>query len=296
MILREAHVEAVQRMLDYIDGHLDQIITLRNLADAAWYSPWHSARLFKEATGTAPFTYLRHRRLSEAAGRLRSEGTKVVDVAFDFVFDSHEGFTRAFARQFGMSPQEYRRHIRQVFRLMRSRSQTELANRDEGEKRMETVFVQVVERPARKAVVRYAQKATHYFEYCTEVGCDTWETLGAIKEALYEPVGMWMPPNMRRQGTGEYLQGVEVPLDWAGDVPEGFDVIGLPPCKMMIFQGPPFEEEDFEHAISDLWDLMKRYDPKLYGFAWADTDGPRFQLAPMGWRGYIEGRPVRALS
>ena len=41
---------------------------------------------------------------------------------------------------------------------------------------------------------------------------------------------------------------------------------------------------------------MKGYDPQLYGFEWADDDAPRFQLAPMGYRGYIEARPVRALK
>ena len=40
---------------------------------------------------------------------------------------------------------------------------------------------------------------------------------------------------------------------------------------------------------------MKNYQPELYGFRWADEDGPRFQLEPQGYRGYIEGRPVRPL-
>ena len=64
---------------------------------------------------------------------------------------------------------------------------------------------------------------------------------------------------------------------------------------MMVFQGPPFEDRDFEHAISSLWDVMKSYKPETYGFTWADDDGPRFQLNPQGYRGYIEGRPVRQL-
>ncbi|NBK24250.1 MAG: AraC family transcriptional regulator, partial [Spirochaetia bacterium] len=79
-------------------------------------------------------------------------------------------------------------------------------------------------------------------------------------------------------------------------VPEGFDVIELEPCKMMVFQGPPFDEEKFEDAITDLWEVMKTYDPRLYGYQWADDDGPRFQLAPLGYRGYIEARPVREVN
>jgi hypothetical protein len=72
---------------------------------------------------------------------------------------------------------------------------------------MKTVFVQVVDRPERKAIVKSLLKATDYFSYCEEVGCDVWEVLSSIKEALYEPVRMWIPENLGRIGTGEYMQG-----------------------------------------------------------------------------------------
>jgi AraC-like DNA-binding protein len=293
--MREEHKEAVQRMLEFIDEHLSKPITLHQLAQAAQYSPWHSARMFKEATGMAPFTYLRHRRLSEAARRLEKPEQKVVDVAFGFVFDSHEGFTRAFSKQFGMNPHEFRQHWNEFVTDRAARRTTTPKQDSEGETTMKTVFVQVVDRPERKAIVKSSQKATDYFSYCEEVGCDVWEVLSSIKEALYEPVGMWMPENLRRIGTGEYMQGVEVPKDFAGTVPKGYDLIDLPACQMMIFQGPPFEDEDYEEAIAGLWDVMKKYDPTFYGFAWADEDGPRFQMEPLGYRGYIEARPCKRI-
>ena len=117
--------------------------------------------------------------------------------------------------------------------------------------------------------------------------------LRSIKEALYEPVGMWMPENLRKSGTSFYTQGVEVPADYAGEVPAGFELVDLPPCKMMVFQGPPCEGEPSRDPVRH---AMDTYDPKIYGFEWADEDGPRFQLAPMGYRGYIEARPVRQLN
>jgi hypothetical protein len=107
---------------------------------------------------------------------------------------------------------------------------------------------------------------------------------------------MWLPENMRKPGTSEYAQGVEVPADFSGRVPEGFELIDLPPCKMMIFQGQPYDDNKFEEAISELWAVMKTYNPEIYGFTWADEDAPRFQLAPMGYRGYIEARPVRQIN
>lgn len=159
-----------------------------------------------------------------------------------------------------------------------------------------TVFVQVVERPPRKLILKRGIKAAHYFEYCEEVGCEVWEVLSGIREALYEPIGMWLPESLVKPGTSVYAQGVEMAADYAGPVPQGYEIIDLPACKMMVFQGPLFDDEKFESAIGELWEVMKGYDPKLYGFEWADDDAPRFQLAPMGYRGYIEARPVRALK
>ena len=160
-----------------------------------------------------------------------------------------------------------------------------------------TVFVQVVDRPERKLILKRGTKARHYFEYCEELGCDeVWEILSGIKEAIYEPIGMWLPDNLRPPGTSFYAQGVEVPSDYSGEVPEGFELIVLTPCKMMVFQGQPYDDEIFEQAIGDLKEVMENYNPELYGFSWADEDGPRFQLEPMGYRGYIEARPVRQLN
>ena len=90
-------------MQDYIERHITEPITLHMIAQAAGYSPW-TARMFKEFTGKTPFEYIRALRLSRAAVKLRDEDIKIIDVALDFVFDSHEGFTRAFSREFGMSP------------------------------------------------------------------------------------------------------------------------------------------------------------------------------------------------
>ncbi len=298
-------VKAVGNMQEYIHSHVNDPITLRDLARASGFSPWHASRIFKELTGKTPFDYIRAFRLSRAALRLRDGDVKVIDVAFDFVFDTHEGFTRAFSRQFGMNPSEYKTRTPPIqlflpyrvkdsyrYTLYKEKQMENARSEKTTDRDVQTVFVQVVERPARKMILKRGVRATEYFEYCNEVGCDVWAMLISVKEALYEPVGVWLPPSMIPKGTSRYAQGVEVPVDYSGEVPEGFDLIDLKPCKMMIFQGPPFKDEEFEDAIYGMWDVMKRYNPELYGFSWADQDAPRFQLEPQGYRGYIEGRPV----
>ena len=295
-------VDGVQRMQDYIEAHIQDPITLSDLARAAGYSQWHAARVFKELTGKAPFEYVRALRLTKAALLLRDEQPKIVDVAFDFVFASHEGFTRAFSRQFGVSPVDYRRNPKQIHLFMPDRARDRYLKLQKGEIEMaadeaaKTVFVQVVERPARKVILKRGVKATHYFEYCGEVGCDVWDALSHIREAMYEPIGMWLPNGMIKPGTSAYVQGVEVPADYSGEVPDGFELMDLPSCKVMVFQGEPYDDSRFQEAIGEVWEVMKRYNPEVYGFEWADEDAPRFQLAPMGYRGYIEARPVRQIT
>jgi hypothetical protein len=48
-----------------------------------------------------------------------------------------------------------------------------------------------------------------------------------------------------------------------------------------------------EQAIQSVWEVIKRYKPENFGWQWADEVAPRFQLIPLGERGYIEGRPVK---
>ena len=295
-------INAVQRMQDYIKQNIHSPITLHDLSKCAGYSPFHCARVFKELTGKPPFEYIRTLRLTQAALKLRDENVKIINVALDFVFDSHEGFTRAFSKEFGITPYSYKKNSPPIYLFMPASIRERYLYFLKGERKMErkpinnTVFVQVIERPERKLILKRGRNATDYFEYCDEVGCEVWGLLCSIKEALYEPIGMWLPDVFRTACTSTYAQGVEVSVDYSGIVPDGFDIITLPACKMMIFQGPPFEDEYFDDAISDLSDAMKTYNPELYGFQWADEDAPRFQMEPQGYRGYIEARPVRSTS
>jgi len=220
----------------------------------------------------------------------------------DFVFDSHEGFTRAFSKEFGITPYKYSKNPPPIKLFMPTPIRDQFLFYQRGGASMErrgksmppsTVFVQVVERPERKLILKRGRTAKDYFEYCEEIGCDIWGLLCSIKEALYEPIGMWLPDQYRPAGTSLYAQGVEVPASYTGDLPEGLEIIDLPPCKMMVFQGPPFEEDDFFETILGVSELIDHYQLQIYGYRWADEDAPRFQLEPQGYRGYIEGRPIR---
>jgi len=298
--MNKDHINAIDKLQRYIEEHLQETISLYDLASHVGYSPYHITRVFKELLGISPFEYIRNRRLSVASYEL-SEGKKVIDVAFDFVFGSPEGFSRAFSKTFGVAPKKYQMKQQPIPLFLPYFVRERYVDSLRGEKRMSeknvlSVFVQVIERPKRKVLLKRGVTAKHYFEYCEEVPCDVWGILCSVKEAIYEPVGMWLPEHLITEGSSEYVQGVEVPFDYEGNIPDGFELIDLPPCKMMVFQGPPFEDEAFGEAIEDLWKVIETYDPTIYGFTFAPEDGPRIQLEPQGYRGYIEAKPVRIVE
>ena len=157
---------------------------------------------------------------------------------------------------------------------------------------VKSVFIQVIEKPARKVLIKRGKKAEDYFAYCEEVGCDIWGLLMSLKSISGEPVCMWLPEKYIPAGTSRYVQGVEVAENYDGELPEGFDVINLPASKYLMFQGEPFKEEDYADAISDVWSAIDKYDPSAIGYSF-DEDNPRIQLEPRGERGYIELLPIK---
>ena len=290
----DERIEAVQRMQDYIAGHLDQNITMADLAKAAGYSPWYSYRLFHSLLHMTPAVYIRRLRLSRSALRLRDEKVKIIDVAYDSGFESVDGYQRAFYKEFGCNPYEYSVSPMPIY-LFKPYGVKYSKRKDSSDMSdVKSVFVQIVEKPARKVVIKRGKTATEYFQYCEEVGCDVWGLLCSMKSINGEPVCLWLPEQYIREGTSAYVQGVEVASDFDGRIPEGFDVIELPKCKYLLFQGEPFEEETFGEAIQQVWDAIKKYNPESIGYVWDDSN-PRIQLEPVGTRGYMELHPVKSI-
>ena len=290
----EEHIEAVQRMQDYIQKNLDGNITMADLARAAMYSPWYSYRLFIQLLNMTPSVYIRRLRLSKSALRLRDENIRIVDIAYDAGFESVDGYQRAFYREFGCNPYEYSMCPTPIYLFTPYGVKYAKVRKDTTMKEVKNVFIQVVEKPVRKVIIKRGKEAKDYWKYCEEVGCDVWGLLTSIKSISGEPVCLWLPTQYIKPNTSEYVQGVEVSMDYAGEIPEGFDMIELPECKYIMFQGEPFEEADFGEAIQQIWDAFKKYDPQSIGYCWDDTN-PRIQLEPIGTRGYIELHPVKSV-
>lgn len=285
-------IKAVQRMQDYIEAHLCEQISFAEIAKESLFSPWYARRLFIEYLGVTPAEYIRKLRLKKSALRLRDENCKVLDVALDLGFGSVDGYQRAFQKEFGKNPKEYAKNPVPLHLFTPYGVKFRYLERKELTMSAKNVFIQVIEKPSRKVIVKRGISATEYWAYCQEVGCDVWGILTSMKSLCGEPVCLWLPKEYIKPGTSEYVQGVEVEIDYTGEIPEGFDIIELPAAKYLMFQGEPFMEEEYEQAIMDIWDAEKKYDPSLIGYEW-DNSNPKIQLEPVGTRGYIELMPIK---
>lgn len=283
----EEHREAVQRMQDYIAEHLCENITLADLSEASLFSPWYSYRLFTHWTNMTPADYIRRFRLSKSALKLRDENCKILDLALELGFGSVDGYQRAFFREFGCNPREYAVSPIPLYLFTPYGVKYRATRKEKQMENVKNVLIQVIEKPARKVLIKRGIKANGYFAYCEEVGCELWGLLLSMKSISKEPVSLWLPEKYIKPGTSEYVQGVEVATDYSDIMPEGFDVIDLPACKYLMFQGEPFAEEDYCEAIEQMWETIKKYDPTVIGYSW-DKENPRIQLEPVGARGYIE--------
>ena len=284
--------KAVRLMQDYISEHISEDITIADLAEASSFSPWYARKLFIKYLDMTPAVYIRRLKLSKSALRLRDENVKILDVATDLGFESVDGYQRAFRREFGCNPKEYSNSPVPIW-LFTPYLIMEKERKVSDMSEIRNVFIQVIEKPARKVIIKRGNKATEYWSYCREVGCDVWGLLTSIKSISGEPVCMWLPKHLRKPVTNEYVQGVEVEPDYSGEVPEGFEVIDLPAAKYLLFRGEPFAEENYEDAIREIWDAEKKYNPEFIGYEW-DESNPRIQLEPRGDRGYIELVPVKS--
>lgn len=189
----QEQIEAVQRIQDYIKDHLYENITLADLSKVSLFSPWYSYRLFSQQVGLTPADYIRKLRLSRSALKLRDSSCKISDVAFEMGFGSVDGYQRAFLHEFGCNPREYALKPVPIYLFTPYDVKFRNIERKPIMENLKNVFIQVIEKPARKVIIKRGIKAADYFAYCEEVGCDIWGLLQSIPSVIGEPVSLWLP-------------------------------------------------------------------------------------------------------
>ena len=112
----EKYEQAILSTLIYIQTHLEGDLNLDVLAERVGFSAYHFHRIFREIIGEPVKEYIRRLRIERAAYRLKISEETILQIALDAGFKTHESFTRAFQRQFGITPNEFRSNFLQASR------------------------------------------------------------------------------------------------------------------------------------------------------------------------------------
>lgn len=104
-------VESLQRAIDYMEEHMEDTLTIDQIAEQANSSVFHFQRTFAILTDCSVAEYLRRRRLTLAAQELSATDRKIIDIAYKYGYDTPESFSKAFRRQHGVTPSEARKNV-----------------------------------------------------------------------------------------------------------------------------------------------------------------------------------------
>ena len=103
-----SHISSIQDVLDYIEDNLDEDLDISILSEVAHISPYHFHRIFKKVTKESLIKYIQKRRLTHAALKLVATDKPIIEIAFNYNYNSQEAFSRSFKKQFKESPLAYR--------------------------------------------------------------------------------------------------------------------------------------------------------------------------------------------
>jgi len=111
--------ESIQNVLDYIESNLTQNHSPEELSRVAALSPFYFQRLFTRLVKRPVSEYVKMRRLARACETLEDKSKRILDIALEHGFNSHEYFTKTFKSAFGITPEEYRNNPVRLNQVMK---------------------------------------------------------------------------------------------------------------------------------------------------------------------------------
>lgn len=106
----KAYAERFNRVFDFIDGHLDEDLSVERLSRAANFSKFHFHRQFSQFAGVSVMRYIQLMRLKRASYRLVFDASRpIIEIALEAGFENPESFSRAFKNTVGQTPSQFRK-------------------------------------------------------------------------------------------------------------------------------------------------------------------------------------------
>lgn len=264
----------IQDAINWIEGNLEDELTLKRISDYIGYSKYHTSRKFKEYTGSTLRNYIILRRLSKAAKELRDKNVRLIDIAFKYGYNSQEAFSKSFKQAFDINPGDYKRSNKAIPLLFKK----DVLFPDNIRKKGDVIMVN-----DKEILVRLEEVKTHKFIYLKRDGVfnyiDFWDLvdnednmncddlhglLASIKGIYDEGFGAFTENG--------YIFGKDAPIDYTIDPKHGFSEIIIPKGKYLIFEHPGFKEAEFEEALKQVRRIaLEEFDFELSNYVKDDS-------------------------
>ena len=115
---KQEYISRINKVMDYVDKHIDQTLSLGDLACIANFSPFHFHRIFTVLTGETPGNYVQRIRVEKAASLLQNDSRKSIgEIAYACGFGSVSLFSRSFRAFWGTTAKEFRQKEKPVFSI-----------------------------------------------------------------------------------------------------------------------------------------------------------------------------------
>ncbi|OGO84963.1 MAG: hypothetical protein A2Y22_05685 [Clostridiales bacterium GWD2_32_59] len=114
----------IESALEFIEENVKNDISLHDISKSAFLSPFHFHRIFSYVVGDTVMRYLNRRRLTHSLEELLTTNKSIIDISYEFRFESHETFLRSFKRYFGITPSSYRKNKKVINNYERQRFST----------------------------------------------------------------------------------------------------------------------------------------------------------------------------
>lgn len=305
----------IQLIIEEIDASIrrrdDEALTLHYLAQLLGYSDFHMTKQFKAITGMSLRRYLRARRLAFALREVRDTDRRLIDIAVDYGFSSHEAFTRAFKREYGVTPDRYRRHpVAVVLRTRISAFDRYAFGMEEIGMMKSTgkINVYFTTIPAHKLLYIRNNVSNGYWDFWQHhaniPGQDCHTICGLIDsipgklddmgtEDISSGAGQIMAYEAAEDG-GSFpcypvpryeCYGCRLPVNYAGPVPEQMLLKDVPEGEYIVFEHGPFDYDQENRSVEFAIDKAQE------DFDWSATD---YEFDPtMGRMHYFYHDPDR---
>jgi AraC family transcriptional regulator len=105
----ELYTNRINQVVDYIQDHLEEELSLKQLAGVACFSEFHFCRVFKAVMGEPAYQFIRRLRLEKSADLLLTSSTEsITEIALRCGFATSSSFAKSFKKHFGMSASQWR--------------------------------------------------------------------------------------------------------------------------------------------------------------------------------------------